>query len=240
MMFVGAENLSHGAPSGIRAGVMQLMFNPARPYLLYASFRRHEAIYAWDLRGDVSKPVHVYTRQTVEASTSMAAATNSAPTNQKLKFDLDITGKVLGVGDQLGNITLFDTTSDESAAASNSVESEARVERPIPILRYAAHDDVIGSVSFHPLRPVLLSVSGSRHFDGNPAATHTSLSSSSDSESDDQDYRTTEGCNTINQKTRVVRIRRKGPQPTAHDSSAKLWNFDSRVDMNRSTINPAS
>ncbi|KAH9929327.1 uncharacterized protein B0H18DRAFT_873993, partial [Fomitopsis serialis] len=239
IMFVGAENLSHGAPSGIRAGVMQLMFNPARPYLLYASFRCHEAIYAWDLRGDVNNPVHIYTRQTVEASPSMPAA-RKVSTNQKLKFDLDITGKVLGVGDQLGNITLFDTTSDESAAASFSAESEARISRPIPILKYAAHEDAIGSVSFHPLRPVLLSVSGSRHFDGSPLATHASFSSSSDSESDGEDYQTAEGYNSTNRKTKVVRIRRKGPQPTTHDSSVKLWDFDSRVGMNRSTIDPAS
>lgn len=79
------------------------MFNPARPYLLYAAFRRHDVIYCWDVRGDTGTPVQ-------KLMTSSEPPSNSAPardsrgdverdsTNQKLRFDIDIGGKYLSVG----------------------------------------------------------------------------------------------------------------------------------------------
>lgn len=79
------------------------MFNPARPYMLYASFRRHEIIYAWDLRGDVSSPVYAFGEE-ASASAMRAATGVNTRTNQKLKFDVDIAGDVLGVGDQVGRL----------------------------------------------------------------------------------------------------------------------------------------
>ncbi|KAH9834603.1 uncharacterized protein C8Q71DRAFT_838093 [Rhodofomes roseus] len=229
VMFVGAESLSHGATSGIRASVTQLMFNPAQPYLLYASFRRHESIYAWDLRGDVSTPVCIFDKEALESSATTEQTRRPALTNQKIKFDIDISGKVLGVGDQHGNITLFDAAPGGREATSFPSESEAQVARQLPILRYAAHDDAIGSVGFHPLRPVLLSVSGSRHFDGSPPT------SSSSSESDDEADGDAEGGYVSAGRARAVRISRRGPQPATHDASTKLWNFDSRVEAERST-----
>ncbi|KZS99905.1 uncharacterized protein LAESUDRAFT_59479 [Laetiporus sulphureus 93-53] len=52
VMFVGTEShWAHGPSNAIRASITQLMFNPSRPYLLYASFRRHDAIYhhSWNV-----------------------------------------------------------------------------------------------------------------------------------------------------------------------------------------------
>ena len=80
---------------------MKLMFNPVQSYMLYASFRRHETIYAWDLRGDVSRPLYAFGE---EDMASAMRAVDTTRTNQKLKFDLDIAGNVLGVGDQVGRI----------------------------------------------------------------------------------------------------------------------------------------
>ena len=69
-----------------------------------------------------------------------------------------------------------------------------------------AFSDAIGSVAFHPLQPVLLSVSGSRHFTGEEL-------DGSSSEEDDAPIR--------RPRTRL--------QPSVHDATAKLWSFASSV-----------
>lgn len=101
--------------------------------------------------------------------------------------------------------------------------------------------DAIGSVSFHPLRPLLLSVSGSRHFDRSPPTTSNEAgSSNSDSESsDDGDDLDTGESGAPWRKQGVARISRD-PQPVAYDSSAKLWDFDSRGIGLDSTTDTAS
>ena len=75
------------------------MFNPARPYLLYASFRRHDYIYTWDLRGDISNPLQRFLRNAKDDSVGRVEAVES---NQRLRFDVDIGGNWLGIGDQVG------------------------------------------------------------------------------------------------------------------------------------------
>ena len=75
------------------------MFNPARPYLLYASFRRHDHIYTWDLRGDISSPLQRFLRNAKDDSVGRVEAVE---TNQRLRFDVDIGGNWLGIGDQVG------------------------------------------------------------------------------------------------------------------------------------------
>ncbi|KAJ7763191.1 WD40-repeat-containing domain protein [Mycena maculata] len=127
---------------GPRAGVTQLHFNPTQPHLLYAAFRRRREVYSWDLRADVSNPVKIY-------STSSVGDPPVGDTNQKRRFDVDVAGRFLAVGDQEGNVNVFDlsSSSDEGAA-----------------ITYPAHSDAIGGVTFHPTAQALLSVSGSRHF----------------------------------------------------------------------------
>ncbi len=83
---------------------------------MYASFRRLDTVYSWDLRGDVTRPVQTFTRNMrVSESTNCISATtihpagdtNSRPrmgsvaTNQRLRFDIDIGGSWLGIGDQV-------------------------------------------------------------------------------------------------------------------------------------------
>jgi hypothetical protein len=59
--------------------------------MLYAAFRRHAGIYAWDIRGDTSTPVRV-----------MHAGLGMRPTtNQRLRFDVDIAGRWLCSGDEV-------------------------------------------------------------------------------------------------------------------------------------------
>jgi hypothetical protein len=71
--------------------------------------------------------------------------------------------------------------------------------------------DAIGSVDFHPLKPVMLSVSGSRHWD----AVSDDVADSSDSE-DDSDH--SSAANPPNHSTSKLT---RGP--TAHDATIKLW-----------------
>ncbi|KAJ7823071.1 WD40-repeat-containing domain protein [Mycena olivaceomarginata] len=184
---------------GPAAGVTQLHFNPMRPHILYAAFRRHRAIYSWDLRADVGAPLAVYS----------PSPKPGEETNQKRRFDVDIVGRFLGVGDQDGNVNIFDLS--EPSEGESSVATEPR-------LIWTAHEDAIGGVSFHPTRACLLSVSGSRHF-------HTREEEDSDSDSssdDDLEDRDNE------EEERVVRSVRRpaAPQtPVPLDSSMKLWDF---------------
>jgi len=80
-----------------------------------------------------------------------------------------------------------------------------------PKLKYPAHGDAIGSVAFHPLRPVLLSTSGSRHFDDSAMSSSSSESSDEGQEKEEQ---------------KVVTRARTRPHPVAFDASVKLWSYD--------------
>jgi hypothetical protein len=76
-------------------------------------------------------------------------------------------------------------------------------------------EDVVGCVTFHPLRSYLLSASGSRHFDdgAKEGDSHSSDGDSTDQESDSggQDR---------------IAVSRRRPLPYVEDSSLKLWSFD--------------
>lgn len=77
--------------------------------------------------------------------------------------------------------------------------------------------DCVGSVGFHPLRPLLLSVAGSRHFSA-PSNGSDSSESSQESESDDN----------IEDEPGIQQAVKRSPQklqPIPRDSSIKLWNF---------------
>ncbi|KAF7378144.1 Telomerase Cajal body protein 1 [Mycena sanguinolenta] len=185
-----------GGPS---AGVTQLHFNPTRPHILYAAFRRQRDIYSWDLRADVNAPVTIYSPSSVPGEREEVEETN---TNQKRRFDVDVMGRWLGIGDQEGAAHLFSLVSENDDGG-----------QPVsPTLTWNAHKDAIGSVSFHPTHPTLLSVSGSRHF-------HTESESSSSDDSNE------EGEKPNNERRRAIRrsIVRRGP--VALDSSMKVWDL---------------
>ncbi|KAI9511442.1 WD40 repeat-like protein [Russula earlei] len=180
----------------IKASVMQLAFNPVKSHVLYASFRRRDEIYGWDLRGSTVTPLQIFRR----GDGSMLE------TNQKIKFDLDIGGDWMGVGDQNGNVNMFNLATC-SAGPTNEV-GEALSCGTGPVLKYRAHDDAVGSVAFHPVRPLLLSVSGSRHFDD------------IESEGEESAEETSRG----DGGTRVVRLGHcHRPRPKIRDNSLRLW-----------------
>ena len=301
------------------------MFNPARPYLLYASFRRLDAIYAWDLRGDVGRPVETLNVSPFPAHEDTPFRRESAgcatqKTNQRLRFDIDLGGRWLASGDevspaqfavlraraprvwtasaytdisplslprprgsrrasrapkrvQCGGISVFDLATQqpepsaadaertENAPRSHQAGNAAAMPGRAPALRFAAHGgkcfvrlppsslarsydhtpcwhfmsvwntvadgscdtDAVGSVAFHPLRPLVLSVSGSRHFHSSgvrPGSTYdTTTSDETDSDDDIVE------ASSAPSGPGAVRYKRSRPQPVALDTSVKLWEF---------------
>ncbi|KIK77675.1 hypothetical protein PAXRUDRAFT_776852 [Paxillus rubicundulus Ve08.2h10] len=208
--------LSIGGVSGLeKGGVTQLMFSPTRPHILYASFRRSEKIWGWDLRGDASSPLYC-----LSSAGESKGPTDMDLTNQKTRFDIESTGKWLVAGNQTGKIMMYDLGSGGEDGEGFGGE----VREIAPVLSYEAHGDVIGAVAFHPLQPVLLSVSGSRHFNddddqGASSALENSDSDSSDDwGSDDEDYSVVRGLD-------GVRRLRRPPQPSVRDASISVWDF---------------
>ena len=140
------------------------MFNPTRPYLLYASFRRLEPIYCWDLRGDVTRPVEVLT--TLSPMGPISGKVRKTSTNQRLRFDIDYSGKWLAVGDEVrllslvtelhtrgtdmastrahvreqdGGISVFDLAAQTGTIAGENVPNTDSTQRNMPIMQYDGH-----------------------------------------------------------------------------------------------------
>ncbi|KAF9786359.1 WD40-repeat-containing domain protein [Thelephora terrestris] len=187
--FTGEKTLMWVGCDELRNSVSQLNFNPSNPSILYASFRRNSKIYSWDLRGDTSTPLRVF------------QASDFGPgevSNQKLMFDIDHAGRWLGIGDHRGDVRLFDLW---NASCTDSPVS-------LPTLKYTAHNDAVGSIGFNAIKPWLLSVAGSRNFDGD------------ETESDDS------GDDTDDEGKEVVTFKRR-LKSNPVDASMRLWDFAS-------------
>ncbi|KAI0712713.1 WD40-repeat-containing domain protein [Cerioporus squamosus] len=223
VMFVGAEDQQVGAGYGVRASVSQLMFNPARPYLLYASFRRVEPIYCWDLRGDVTRPIDIFT--TLSPTAPIGGNVRRTSTNQRLRFDIDYGGKWLAVGDEDGGVSVYDLAAQTDTVAGENVPHTDSTPRNMPIMQYDGHHDAVGSVAFHPLRPLLLSVSGSRHFERSESPMNDSSEESEDGHEDENSQSDEEAPPRDQAKSTIITINRQRLRPKSQDSSIKLWGF---------------
>ena len=149
------------------------MFNPARPFLLYASFRRTEPIYCWDLRGDVGRPVEIYTTHAHTPPISGKARKTS--TNQRLRFDIDYSGKWLAVGDEVsrrsgwvphtgsltlharsrvapqdGGISVFDLAAQTATVGGENAPHIDSAPRTTPVMQYDGHHGTCSSCRFSP------------------------------------------------------------------------------------------
>ena len=64
-----------------------------KPHILYAGFRGSATgkIYSWDVRSNLDSPVEIF----------QAPKSANSKVNQKLRFDVELTGRMLGVGDQV-------------------------------------------------------------------------------------------------------------------------------------------
>jgi telomerase Cajal body protein 1 len=82
--------------------------------------------------------------------------------------------------------------------------------------------DAVGSVSFHPLKSMLLSVSGSRHYlEGGDPGSSSSDSGSTDGENEGEEAQMVSTAVRLHAKHP-----RERPSPQVKDASVKLWNFD--------------
>ncbi|THH08940.1 hypothetical protein EW146_g8830 [Bondarzewia mesenterica] len=201
----------------VKASVMQLAFNPMKPHILYASFRRHDALYSWDLRGDTTVPLQIFNRN---------ASETRAMTNQRLRFDIDLGGNWLSVGDQIGDIYFFDLNEESSVEPEHTEPTEKA-----STLKYHAHADAVGSVAFHPLRPLLLSVSGSRHFGIDKCRDQLQSRSPSSSDDSSSDSSSEEEQKLSETKRTIVKRSSQRPQPSTLENSIKLWNFEAPTEI---------
>jgi WD40 repeat protein len=182
-----------------KAGVSQLAFSPFQPHVLLASFRQHEVIYAWDIRGNADAPIAIYDY----------SSPGRRLTNQRMRFDVSWQGNYLATGDQRGLMHIFDLN-DTPSNSDGLSESDVivRPRRSLP-----AHKDAVGSVSFNNTYPVIMSACGSRHFPED------------DDSSDDDDDEEEEGSWQNNLGQVEERFRRK-TIPWVEESSIGLWLFD--------------
>ncbi|KAG1727073.1 uncharacterized protein EDB91DRAFT_1164966 [Suillus paluster] len=109
-----------------------LNFHPTKPHILYAAFRRHDEICAWDLRSDTSIPVQVL------------RTSPDSWTNQKIEFDIDCTGRWLSVGDQNGHISMFDL--GDSDELDSEQLSEMSPQNMTPKLTFSTHRGQCGGL----------------------------------------------------------------------------------------------
>jgi hypothetical protein len=122
-----------------------------KPHILYAAYRASGtgSIYSWDIRSNVDLPIEVF----------QAPESGIGKTNQRLRFDVDLGGRMLGVGDQVcrhvtkrteilfthvpseqtGNVSIF---SIDDASANQPYMDDGQVDPIIrsPALNFKAND----------------------------------------------------------------------------------------------------
>lgn len=77
-----------------------------KPHILYAGYRGPASgmIYSWDIRANVDAPLEIFQKSPSSTSTSEGGTKRS---NQRMHFDVDVAGRLLGVGDQVSGSLLF-------------------------------------------------------------------------------------------------------------------------------------
>lgn len=130
------------------------MFNPTRPHILYAAFRRSVRLWSWDLRGDPTVPLYCFSKAIV----SNESGRNNL-TNQKRQFDVESAGKWLASANQvcahdllnflflaylfwrlqLGEITVYDLEIESSDPLAGGGEVIDGPRQNGPTLLYHAH-----------------------------------------------------------------------------------------------------
>ncbi|PWY97146.1 hypothetical protein BCV70DRAFT_143124, partial [Testicularia cyperi] len=170
-------------------GITQLKFHPALPHILFVASRKSDHICVYDTRYLFGNTNRWSFRPLLQPSGSNAQRGGAllarlyrpgSRTHQRLHFDIDWAGRMLAAGDQDGTIRIWKI--DGSRFTDSAPESESENDEDLlltlePVLVWQAHADAIGSVSFHPFQPWLLSVSGSRHW---PEAAESSSSEDQD------------------------------------------------------------
>ncbi|XP_010737064.2 telomerase Cajal body protein 1 [Larimichthys crocea] len=126
-------------PTRHHGGLTHLLFSPDGNYL-YTGGRKDPEILCWDLR---------------EPGKVVFSLKRNVATNQRIYFDLDLSGRYLLSGDTEGVVSVWDT---QTAAPDGNEELLQ------PQLRFQAHWDCTNGISIHPFMPLLATSSGQRQF----------------------------------------------------------------------------
>ncbi|XP_053319884.1 telomerase Cajal body protein 1 [Spea bombifrons] len=130
------EGVTLAVLQGHHGGVTHLAFSPDG-HCIFSGGRKDPEILCWDVRhpGKVLSTL----RRTVS-------------TNQRMYFDMEVSGRYLISGDTRGLVTVWDTMS--------SIQDGV----VLPLLQFQAHTDCVNGISLHPSYPLLATASGQRKF----------------------------------------------------------------------------
>ncbi|KAG0761078.1 hypothetical protein G6F29_010857 [Rhizopus arrhizus] len=101
---------------------------------LFSASRHANSILCWDIR---------------DSANILYELPRPGKTNQRIHFDFDPSGRHIITGDQFGNLIAYDI----------SLPNEYKLIKSVK-----AHDDLISSVSFNPVYPIMATCSGQRKF----------------------------------------------------------------------------
>ncbi|GAA6229209.1 telomerase Cajal body protein 1 [Lates japonicus] len=126
-------------PTRHHGGLTHLLFSPDGNYL-YTGGRKDPEILCWDLR---------------EPGKVVFSLRRNVSTNQRIYFDLDLSGRYLLSGDTEGVVSVWDT---------QTAPPDGNEELLQPQLRFQAHWDCTNGISIHPFMPLLATSCGQRQF----------------------------------------------------------------------------
>ncbi|XP_057710955.1 telomerase Cajal body protein 1 [Corythoichthys intestinalis] len=147
-------------PARHHGGLTHLLFSPDG-YYLYTGGRKDPEILCWDIR---------------EPGQVVFSLQRNVATNQRIYFDLDLSGRYLLSGDTEGTVSVWDTLSPPAGTE----------ELLQPLLKFPAHWDCANGISIHPTMPLLATSSGQRQFLWPSDGEGDSSSSCSDGEGSDR------------------------------------------------------
>ncbi|KAM5171413.1 LOW QUALITY PROTEIN: telomerase Cajal body protein 1 [Mantella aurantiaca] len=130
------EGISLSLLHGPHGGVTHLLFSPDGN-VVFSGGRKDPEILCWDVRHP-GKVLSSMKREVV--------------TNQRIYFDMEISGRFLLSGDTSGLVTAWDIMSPPVDGILS------------PALQFQGHKDCVNGVSLHPSLPILATTSGQRKF----------------------------------------------------------------------------
>jgi telomerase Cajal body protein 1 len=210
-----------------RGGVTQIMFHPTRQYIIYAASRRSSYIQIWDLRnpheltgeflrGTESSGTNQRLRFDIDLGGKWLATGEEVHARCNLRLGLLIRDAYSGAMSfrkgqyrySMYPVQPRNSTRSQSCNIRHTMVSPSFWTIPTTLTStlITDHADSIGSVAFHPIDSIALTVSGSRHFER-------------DSPEHDLDESSDISDATSNRQLRV------GYGGTVRDASMKIWDF---------------
>ncbi|XP_041443320.1 telomerase Cajal body protein 1 isoform X3 [Xenopus laevis] len=130
------EGVTLAILQGHQGGITHLVFSPDGN-CIFSGGRKDPEILGWDVR----YPGNV-----------LLSVKRNVATNQRIYFDVDVSGRYLVSGDTQGLVTAWD------------ISSQSEEEFASPVLQFQAQKDCINGISLHPSMPLLATASGQRKF----------------------------------------------------------------------------